>query len=74
LESVVLAHEIIHGAMRRGDKWVVLKLDYEKAYDRVSWHFFEEMLYTRGFSKKWISWVMSRVKGGLLQLGFNDVN
>jgi hypothetical protein len=36
LESVVSAHEIIHDAMRRGDKGVVLKLDYEKAYDRVS--------------------------------------
>jgi hypothetical protein len=69
LESVVSAHEIIHDAVRRGEKGVVLKHDYEKAYDRVSWHFLEDMLYTIGFGKKWISWIMSLVKGGLLQLG-----
>jgi hypothetical protein len=68
LESVVLAHEIIHDAMRKEEKGVVLKLDYKKAYDRVSWHFLEEMFNTRGFGKKWISWIMSLVKGGPLQL------
>lgn len=36
LESVMLAHEIIHRAVRNNEKGVVLKLDYEKAYDRVS--------------------------------------
>jgi hypothetical protein len=44
LESVVSAHEIIHGAIRSGEKGVVLKLDYEKAYDRVTWKFLDEML------------------------------
>jgi hypothetical protein len=36
VESVVSTHEIIHGTARTGDKRVVMKLDYEKAYDRVS--------------------------------------
>jgi hypothetical protein len=36
LESVMSAHEIIHRAVRNNEKGVVLKLDYEKAYDRVS--------------------------------------
>jgi hypothetical protein len=39
LESVVAAHEISHAAMRAEDKGLILKLDYEKAYDRVSWDF-----------------------------------
>jgi hypothetical protein len=39
LESVVLAHEIIHEVVKSKDKEIVLKLYYEKAYDRVrpSW-------------------------------------
>jgi hypothetical protein len=49
LESVVSTHEIIHGAMRSGEKGVVLKLDYEETYDRVNWVFLEEMLTSRGF-------------------------
>jgi hypothetical protein len=32
LESVVTAHEIIHEVHRKGDKGLVLKIDYEKAY------------------------------------------
>jgi hypothetical protein len=40
LESVVVAHEIVHSVNKSREKGVVLKLDYEKAYDRVSWTFF----------------------------------
>jgi len=58
LESVVIAHEIIHDIYKNKDSGVVLKLDYEKAYDRVSWSFLEEMLISRGFGEKWVKWVM----------------
>lgn len=36
LESVALAHEVIHEVKKSGSQGLVLKLDYEKAYDRVS--------------------------------------
>jgi hypothetical protein len=36
LGSVISDHEIIHWALRNKEKDLVLKLDYEKAYDRVS--------------------------------------
>lgn len=36
LESVVLAHVIVHDVHNKKDKGVILKLDYEKSYDRVS--------------------------------------
>ena len=35
LESVVAAQELIHAAHSRGDSAMVLKMDYEKAYDRL---------------------------------------
>jgi hypothetical protein len=41
---------------------VILKLDYEKAYDRVSWSFLEEMLVSRGFGRTWVNWIMKVVK------------
>jgi hypothetical protein len=35
LESVVFAHETIHDVVNKKKKGMILKLDYEKAYDRV---------------------------------------
>jgi hypothetical protein len=35
LESVVTAHEIVHSISKSNNKGIILKLDYEKAYDRV---------------------------------------
>jgi hypothetical protein len=33
---VVTAHEVIHEMHKNKDKGLVLKLDYEKAYDKVN--------------------------------------
>lgn len=51
LESVVAAQELIHAAHSSGNSALVLKLDYEKAYDRVDWDFLDEMLLSRGFGQ-----------------------
>jgi hypothetical protein len=74
IESVVFAHEIIHDAIRNKDKGLVLKLDYEKAYDRVDWNFLEEVLTTRGFGHVWRSRVLNLVKGGSICVRINDEN
>ena len=54
------------------DSGVIRKLDYEKAYDRVSWDFLEKMLTSRGFGPKWISWIRSVVRDGSLCIRIND--
>jgi hypothetical protein len=41
LESVVTAHEIVHSISKSNSKGIILKLDYEKAYDRVNLDFFD---------------------------------
>jgi hypothetical protein len=74
LESVVSAHKIIHEAVKSGQKGFVLKLGYEKAYDRVDWQFLEELLQSRGFGPRWITWVMSLVRGGSIAVRINGEN
>lgn len=64
LESVVSAHEIVHDVVKRNKKGMILKLDYEKAYDRVDWQFLKEMFGSRDFRGKWIRWIMCLVEGG----------
>lgn len=65
LESVVIAHDIVHSINRLGEKGVILKLDYEKAYDRVSWTFLFEMLQSKSFSPIVINWIKHVVRGAL---------
>ena len=37
LEGVVVLHESIYEIKRKKTKWDPLKLDFEKAYDKVMW-------------------------------------
>jgi hypothetical protein len=72
LESVVAAHELIHHSIREKVKELVLKLDYEKAYDKVDCQFLKNLLISRGFGHKWVSWIMKMVKGGSISISLND--
>jgi hypothetical protein len=44
LEGVVVAHEIVHSLHRTKEPWVIIKLDYEKAYGRLNLDFLFEIL------------------------------
>jgi len=68
----VAAHEVIHEVARKKEKGIILKLDYEKAYDRVNWNFLEEMLISRGFGHKWVEWIRSVVRDSSLRIRIND--
>jgi Reverse transcriptase (RNA-dependent DNA polymerase) len=39
MDNVMAAHEIIHYATKHKQKGFVLKVDFEKAYDKVNWSF-----------------------------------
>jgi hypothetical protein len=41
MEGVVVLHETIHELHKRKNDGVILKLDFEKAYDKVKWHFLQ---------------------------------
>jgi len=71
LESVVVAHELVHSLNKSGEQGVILKLDFEKAYDRVSWQFLFDMLRDRNFDPLWIKWIQQIVVGGSLGILVN---
>lgn len=68
------AHEIIHEITRKKEAGIILKLDYEKAYDRVNWSFLEETLKSRGFSDKWLKWISRVTRGGSVCVKINEEN
>jgi Reverse transcriptase (RNA-dependent DNA polymerase) len=52
-------------------KGILLKVDFEKAYDRVSWSFIKELLLSRGFGLLWTNWIMSLLEGAKTCINFN---
>ena len=64
LEGVLVLHEVLHELRRSKKQGLVLKIDFEKAYDRVNWNFLEQVMKGKGFPVQWITWVMSTVRGG----------
>jgi len=64
MSGVMILHEILHETKRKKQVRVVLKLDFEKAYDKVKWNFLFECLSARGFSSTWCQWIEKVVVGG----------
>jgi hypothetical protein len=76
LEGIVSLKEIIHETKSKKLRGVFLKLDFEKAYDRVDWKFLREVLLRKGFDPGWVHRVMSLVSGGrqqLLSMGKSEI-
>jgi hypothetical protein len=57
MEGVVMLHETIHEIHRKKMSGVILKLDFEKAYDKVNCEFLQQILMIKGFSEKWCHWI-----------------
>lgn len=59
LDNIFLAFEAIEWALEDQQKLTMLLLDFEKAYDRVSWTFLRAAMEKMGFHTRWIEQVMS---------------
>jgi hypothetical protein len=53
LDSVVALHEILHEVKKDKQNDILLKIDFEKAYDKVNWQFLYQMMIMKGFWTKW---------------------
>jgi len=51
---VLVADEVLEEYKRKRKSCVFFKVDYEKAYDSVSWEFLYYMLDMLGFCAQWI--------------------
>nr|AAV32117.1 hypothetical protein [Oryza sativa Japonica Group] len=61
------AVEMVQAALKNRKPMLVLKLDFHKAFDIVSWEALFRILKVGGFPDKWISWTKSIVCTGTLQ-------
>nr|GMD50553.1 uncharacterized protein LOC108981483 [Ipomoea batatas] len=58
VDNVLLAYEVVHflhyRALNSPDKFVALKLDMSKVFDRVEWDFVGAVMLRVGFSPQWV--------------------
>jgi hypothetical protein len=52
---------------------IILKLYFEKAYDKVKCNFLFDCLIARGFCPKWCRWINQVVSGGTVSVKLNDL-
>jgi hypothetical protein len=72
IEGVIILHETIHELHRKKMNGVILKLDFEKAYDKVKCGFIQQTLRMKDFSEKWCQWISHFVTKGSVGIKVND--
>lgn len=68
---MVVINEMVDLAKKRGKECIIFKVDFEKAYDSVSWDFLEYILSRFGFTARWIAWIRACVFSGKLSVLVN---
>ena len=72
-DDILTAHVIVDALRTKKGKnsFGVLKIDMNKAYDRVRWNFLKAVLIAVNFDAKWVKWLMECVTSVHYTLLFN---
>lgn len=56
-EGIIIANELIDSRLKSRVPGLMAKLDFQKAFDMVSWAFLDKLMETFGFGFRWRSWL-----------------
>lgn len=74
-DNILVAHEIFHalkGGRSQAKDTMAIKLDKNKAYDRMEWDNLQVFLEAHGFNEKWINRLMVCVRGANYRFKVNE--
>ncbi|KAK2654180.1 hypothetical protein Ddye_014036 [Dipteronia dyeriana] len=71
VDSFVIVEEVIHSWKKSKKGGLLVKLDFEKAYDSVCHAFLFKVSRLMGFNAKWIEWIRVCVSSPLLSVLVN---
>ncbi|GFS31963.1 hypothetical protein Acr_00g0020140 [Actinidia rufa] len=57
LDGVLIAKEVMDWWKSKSKRGLLIKIDFEKAYDSINWKFLLKMMKFLGFGNKWIKWM-----------------
>ena len=61
LDGALIASEVVASCKRNKSQAALLKLDFHKAFDSISWNYLEWVLVQMNFPPKWRTWMRSCV-------------
>lgn len=72
-DNIIIAQELIHSMdkLKRSRKFMLVKVDLEKAYDRIAWDFLDETLELVGIPRKLINIILDCVSSAKMQILWN---
>ncbi|KAJ9546688.1 hypothetical protein OSB04_019231 [Centaurea solstitialis] len=74
LDGILIADKVIDELKRSKKKGVILKVDFEKAYDYVRWPFLIEGLEGMGFGVKWRKWIRAFLSSSTMSVLVNGAS
>lgn len=72
-DNILICQELIHSIQKKsgGRGAMIIKLDLEKAYDKLGWPFIEDTLVDAGLPRTLINLIMHCISGGTCRLLWN---
>jgi hypothetical protein len=73
MDSVILAHEVIHSLKSTKTPGMLIKLDLSKAFDRVSGQYLQAILDSFGFDQQWVNWILNLTSSPFFSILVNGI-
>ncbi|XP_015943190.1 uncharacterized protein LOC107468422 [Arachis duranensis] len=70
-DDALIACETVQWLKAHKKKAAILKLDFQKAYDRVRWSFVDFLLQKMGFGRRWRDWMTECVSSATMSVLVN---
>lgn len=70
-DGIMIANEVVDWWKKSKTKGVILKLDFEKAYDSINWEYLFDMMVNLGLGEKWLGWMKTCVTSAWVSILVN---
>ena len=71
LDGALIANEVVHWLKKRKKQGVLLKLDFQKAFDTIDWESLILVLEVMGFGSKWRNWIYKCISSASISVIIN---